>query len=313
MNTYRRVLGSECSSVFKSIAQEKDGDCTQSGFQLASAPVCLDSNGPRGMYSTQTHAQTHTHTRTPVCSPGKHNGVSHVWRYILGYRGVIPHLYASFDPQILTSRTLYDALLTPEDLLKYITNKDFIHNDTNATQLTLTKPQTSGILRTIRIPLLPPASLPAQQDYQLEIKAALSEPGTMEDADILFFLSDNIHFVGIVVPDRNDASTLCYGLEGEDMFPGGVQGRRRSSLPEVNRRLDIPEGPRQAVGRIQMLFRPSRQWGACVVPDAHGFINTLGYENTLDTSRALFLDVYLDDDEEVHNIKYVNVKLTLRD
>ena len=67
MNTYRWVLGSECSSVFKSIAQEKDDrDCIQSGFQLASAPVCLDSNGPRGTYSTQTHTRTDTHAHRYV-------------------------------------------------------------------------------------------------------------------------------------------------------------------------------------------------------------------------------------------------------
>ena len=48
----------------QSIAQEKDGDCTQSGFQLAGALVCLDSDGPRGTYSTQTHAHTHRHTHT---------------------------------------------------------------------------------------------------------------------------------------------------------------------------------------------------------------------------------------------------------
>lgn len=197
--------------------------------------------------------------------------------------------------------------------MKYVTDESFIHRDTSAAQLTLTKPMTAGIVRVIRIPLFPPASLPAKQDYQVKIDVALSEPGTSDDADVAFLLSDNIHFVGIVVPDRNDGSTLCYGLEGKDMFPGGVQGRRRSSLTEINKRFEIPTGSRQSVRRIQLLFRPSQLWGTCVVPDARGFINSLGYENTLDASRALFLDVYLDDDEEVHNMQYMSVKLTLRD
>lgn len=215
--------------------------------------------------------------------------------------------------QSLLSNTLYDALLTPEDLLKYITNPDFIHSNTSATRLTLTKQGTVGIIRVIRIPLLPPASLPAKQDYRLEIDVALSEPGTEEDADITFILSDNVHFVGIVVPDKNDRSTLCYGLEGKDMFPSGVQGRRRSSLTDINKKFEIPTGPRESVGRVQLLFKPYHHWGACVISGAQGFINTLEYENTVDASRALFLDVYLDDDEEVHNINYINVKLTLRD
>lgn len=214
--------------------------------------------------------------------------------------------------QSLLSSVLYDSLLTPKDLLKYVANQDFIHNDTSTTQLTLTKQDTRGIVRVIRIPLLPPSSLPEKQDYHLEIDIALSDPCT-EDADITFILSDNVHFVGVVVPDKNARSTLCYGVEGQDMFPRGVEGRRRTSLTEINKRFEMPIGSRQAVRSVQLLFKPYQHWGACVVSGAHGFINTLEYENTVDTSRALFLDVYLDDDEEVHNLLYINAKLVLKD
>lgn len=214
--------------------------------------------------------------------------------------------------QSLLSSVHYDTLLTPQDLLKYVTNPDFIHNDTT-TELTLAKQDTKGIVRVIRIPLLPPSTLPEKQDYHLEIDIALSDPGT-EDADITFILSDNVHFVGVVVPDMMDQrATLCYGLEGQDIFPRGIQNRRRASLTEINKRFEMPIDSRQAVKRVQLLFKPYQHWGACVVTGAHEFINTLEYENIVDTSRALFLDVYLDDEEEVHSLLYINAKLVLKD
>ena len=213
--------------------------------------------------------------------------------------------------QSLLSSVLYDTLLTPKDLLQYIANRDFVHSDTSPTQLTLTKEKTSGIARVIRIPLLPPSSLPEKQEYHLEIDVALSDPGT-EDADIAFLLSDNIHFVGVVVPDRNERATLCYGLEGRDMFPRGVN-RRRSSLTEINKWFEMPTDSRESVRRVQLLFKPYQSWGACLVNGVREFINSLKYENMMDTSRPLFLDVYLDNDEEVHNLLYIHAKLVLKD
>ena len=219
------------------------------------------------------------------------------------------------QPGIIPDST-YNVLLMPTDLLQYASSGSYTKGSTR-TLLKLSKPSTPGILRVLRIPILPPYYIESNQEYHIEVGVGLGRPDT-HDADIFFLLSDNHHVIGMAIDDADNSDRQpCYGVDGDDELPGGITDRRgvltnrgRTVYPLV--RSNLPSLSNLPVSDVTLLLKPKQYWGACLLSDFGGYINPVFYNEELDVSeRGLFLDVYLDDDREIHNIHYIRIKIFL--
>ena len=211
-------------------------------------------------------------------------------------------------------RVLLDRLLTPSDLFKYSVVQDNVYFDTSdLTVLRIAQRSANNDLtRILRIPLLPPSQIQSSDPYHIEIEAGLSLQGGSEK-EIVFFLSDNRKVIGIIVRDEESVITenvhICYGVEGDDVWPAGVEGGF-PSLSSHNRRLS--EGAQYRAtslpSKVTMLFKPNEGLGFCSVVDAVPRTNHAAYNREIDSFNGLFLDIYIDNNEN-HGLHYVKIKL----
>ena len=146
----------------------------------------------------------------------------------------------------------------------------------------------------------------------MQLDIGLGEPKT-SDADILFLLSDGYNAVGFVVPDGRESTAICYGIDGPESGPYGITAGR-SDLNQINhnRRRRTSRPRRENVNYVSLLFKTSKDWGTCVTPHDDGFVNPAGFSRSISPYYGIYLDVYLDDEEEIHNLLHIHSHVVVK-
>ena len=124
------------------------------------------------------------------------------------------------------------------------------------------------------------------------------------DHDLIFGISDNMSFVGFVMFDQDnyDSFSPCRRQEGEKI-DGVLENHSASSAPLVNSRTFSSE--------MKLQFRPAEQWGSCHTEHDGGYTNIATYQNLLDPSNGLFLEMYHNEADEIYRIKYIETNVEL--
>ena len=176
--------------------------------------------------------------------------------------------------------------------------------------------RTSRIIRVLRIPVIPPSQIRADESYYVQLQVKLGEGDSRDDSELLFFLSDNNNAIGIILRDmgsvNDDKNNFCYGVEGDDEFPNGIQGKF-GILQHHNMKIQSAEEytASSQPTAVAIFFKPNQNFGSCSVIDGIPHINTVSYVRQLNTPDGVFIDVYIDNDIEKHEILFIKIKVVV--
>ena len=122
------------------------------------------------------------------------------------------------------------------------------------------------------------------------------------DSDPSFVVSDGNHFIGVFTLDKTNYNShaRCLGVEG-------------ASGPTINQRHEDASLPKPSdsyyPGRFEIQLSLSDRWGTCFVPLDGGFSREMIYQNKLNPSKGLFLEIYGNDAKEKEGIKYIEMTI----
>ena len=156
--------------------------------------------------------------------------------------------------------------------------------------------------RLMVVPLIPPAV--TTENANLVIKMAVGMETTFGgvDSDPSFVVSDGNHFIGVFTLDKTNynGDAPCLGIEGASGLTMN-QRHRDTSLPKPSESY-YP-------GRFEIQLSLSDRWGTCFVPLDGGFSREMIYQNKLNPSKGLFLEIYGNDAKEKEGIKYIEMTI----
>ena len=134
----------------------------------------------------------------------------------------------------------------------------------------------------------------------IAMDTALADGG---DHDPLFGITDGKSFVGFQIPDKGNYGDLspCYGYEGD--VSGILTSINRGTGPTVTSRLYSSE--------IKLQIRPTEQWGSCHTEHDEGYTNIGNYQNKLDLTNGLYLEMYREHAAEDYRVKYIIVDISV--
>ena len=155
--------------------------------------------------------------------------------------------------------------------------------------------------RLMIVPLIPPKFAPGNANLVIKMAVGLETTFGQADSDPSFVVSDGSQFIGAFTLDKTnyDGWAPCIGIEG-------------ASGPTINRRHDalLPKpSEKYYPGRFEIQLSLSDRWGTCFVPLDGGFSREMIYQNKLNPSHGLFLEIYGDDAPEKEGIKYIEMTI----
>ena len=120
------------------------------------------------------------------------------------------------------------------------------------------------------------------------------------DHDPTTGISDGKYFIGANIVDREKHP--CRITEGD-------------SSTAILRHINSINGPivtsQRYSSEIKIQLKPAEQWGSCHTENDGGYTNVGNYQNLLDASRGLYLEIYRDHANEKYHIKYIVVDVDL--
>ena len=156
----------------------------------------------------------------------------------------------------------------------------------------------------LKVPMIPANVL--QNSTMLTVKIVVSNDvniGQNEDSDIRYGVSDGISFVGFETVDIANYNSIapCFGIEGSS----GTILTGRTPINNFSPIKSDTYYPGQLVFTLKLDALES--WGSCYTLHDGGFVNTDGYNKSLNLSNGLTLEVYRDDKGERYGIKFIEV------
>ena len=152
------------------------------------------------------------------------------------------------------------------------------------------------------VPLIPPAVTTENANLVIKMAVGLETTFGAKDSDPSFVVSDGKHFTGVITFDKTNYKddAPCRGIEGAS-GPTMNQHRTDVSLPKPSESY-YP-------GRFEIQLSLSDRWGTCYVPLDGGFSREMIYQNKLNPSKGLFLEIYGDNAQEKEGIKYIEMTI----
>ena len=187
--------------------------------------------------------------------------------------------------------------------MKLARDATFIHHHHSLSPRLLTflsAPKT--YYRLMLVPLIPPAVTTENANLVIKMAVGLETTFGAKESDPSFVVSDGNHFIGVVIVDKTNyvSSAPCVGIEGAS---GPTMNQRRTDVT-------LPK-PSESYypGRYEIQLNLSDRRGTCFVALDGGFSSEMIYQNKLNPSKGLFLEIYGDDAQEKEGIKYIEVTI----
>ena len=144
------------------------------------------------------------------------------------------------------------------------------------------------------IKLVAPDTLTNADCVGITVTVAFDTALTASDHDPYIGISDGINFNGFGVGDDNLYTAPIDGKSGK------ILTNKASAGTTIN----APKYPAE----IKMQFKPSENWGSAY----DNSLTTIGnYQNTLDLTKGLYLEMYRDHVHEKYHIRYITVDVSL--
>ena len=195
-----------------------------------------------------------------------------------------------FQLQVAETVLPYHELMTPRWLLQHATiTGPYILTP----QYLEISPKTGGLLqRALKIQLVASDTLTNADCISVTVTAAFDVKLATNDHDPYIGISDGTYFNGFYIADP--ARTGSVGGESGKILKNFIFGGNISSS--------------QYPSEIKLQFKPTENWGS-----AYDNQNTLvgNYQNTLDLTKGLYLELYQDDAHEKFHIRYIVVDVNL--
>jgi len=179
----------------------------------------------------------------------------------------------------------------------------FIHHHHSLTPRLLTflsAPKT--YYRLMIVPLIPPKFASENANLVIKMTVGLETTFGQADSDPSFVVSDGNRFIGVQIVDKNNYKdhAPCLGIEGAS-GPTSSDRYHNALLPKPSETY-YP-------GRYEIHLSLFDRWGTCFVPLDGGFSREMIYQNKLNPSHGLFLEMYGNDAQEKEGIKYIEMIL----
>ena len=145
----------------------------------------------------------------------------------------------------------------------------------------------------IKIQLVAPDILTNTDCVGITVIVAFDTALATNDFDPRIGISDGTHFNGFVVGDP----AYTRPMDGES-------GRVFSNQVNAGNLVNAPRYP----GEIKMQFKPSDNWGSAY---DNVYTNIGNYQNSLDLTKGLYLEMYRDHVPEKYHIRYITVDMSL--
>ncbi len=175
-------------------------------------------------------------------------------------------------------------------------------------QLTFTAGQSENRAALLKVPMIPANAF--QNSTQLTVKIVVSNDvdiGTKENSGITYGVSDGKSFVGFGTIDKTAyyASNYapCFGIEGSS----GATITDARGISYYSPRPSNFFYAGQFV--ITLKLDAHETWGSCYTAHDGGLVNTAGYNNRLEISRGLTLEVYIGGKDGRVGIKFIEVNV----
>ena len=204
--------------------------------------------------------------------------------------------------QVITTALPYHQLMTPS----------WLQNHSNITGPHSLNPQYLEFLpstvvyqRLLQIQLVEPDILTSTDCISVTITIAmdtvLADGG---DHDPTFGISDGESFVGFKMHDKGNYENApsCRSYEGEGVS-GTLENRKAGTGSFVTSRSFSSE--------VKLQIRPTEQWGSCHTEHDEGYTNIGNYQNKLDLTSGLYLEMYRESAAEDYRIKYIVVDVNI--
>ena len=147
--------------------------------------------------------------------------------------------------------------------------------------------------RVLKIQLIAPGILTGTDCISATVIAAFDSALAANDHDPWIGITDGVYFNGFVVSDP--AHTEAYdGICGNILFNRASAGQS----------MKAPQYPAE----IKMQFKPSENWGSAYDDN---YVAIGNYNNTLNLTNGLFLELYRDEVKEKYHIRYITVDVYL--
>ena len=153
----------------------------------------------------------------------------------------------------------------------------------------------------LQVKLVAPGILRSTDDVSVTLSVAMDTTlGESTDHDPSFGISDGELFIGYTLPDIRDYGhrSPCEQREGE-VIANFLQNMKAMQDRFVNSQNYSSE--------VNLQFRPTEKWGSCHTEHNAGYVNIASYNNQLDITKGLYLQMYHEDDPEKYRIKYIVV------
>ena len=195
--------------------------------------------------------------------------------------------------QLQTVETLlpYHRIMTPSYLQRHAT---ICGPYTLTPQYLEISPTTGDMFQCgIKIQLVAPDILTNTDCVGITVIVAFDTALAANDYDPRIGISDGTHFNGFAVGDPAYTTPI-----------DGESGRVFSNQVIAGNQVNAPRYP----GEIKMQFKPSDNWGSAY----DNAYTTIGnYQNSLDLTKGLYLEMYRDHVPEKYHIRYITVDMSL--
>ena len=152
----------------------------------------------------------------------------------------------------------------------------------------------ANLQRGLQIQLVAPDILTNADCVGITVIVAFDTKLAEKDYDPRIGVTDGINFNGFVVGNDNVYTVPIDGKSGKIFSNQVVAGNT----------INAPKYPAE----IKMQFKPSENWGSAY----DNSYTTIGnYQNTLDLTKGLYLEMYRDGIQEKYHIRYITVDVSL--
>ena len=197
----------------------------------------------------------------------------------------------------------YHRVMTPK----------WIHNNAVITGPHALYPQyleilpTTGVYhqRALQIQLVAPNILTSTDSVTVSVTVAMDKTlANGIDHDPIVGISDGVSFIGFKVRDKGNYATLspCHKLEGK-VVQTILNNVQNGNGPLVSSRTYSSE--------VKIQIKPTEKWGSCHSEHDEGYVNIQQYQASLDSTNALYLELYRNNAPEKYRIKYIVVDIDL--
>ena len=200
-------------------------------------------------------------------------------------------IFNLFQLQTVQTVLPYHRIMTPSYLIKHAT----ITGPYVLTPQYLEISSTTGDMyqRGLKIQLVAPDILTNADCVGITVIIAFDTKLADNDFDPRIGITDGINFNGFVMGDGAYTRPI-----------DGKSGKTFSKQVTAGNKINAPKFPAE----IKMQFKPLENWGSAY----DNSYTTIGnYQNTLDLTKGLYLEMYRDHIHEKYHIRYITVDVSL--